>query len=49
MVKFRINWALPNSLNAANEHSDWYKLESLCYEYVCLFLGFTIKVYATII
>ena len=25
-VKPIINWALPNSLNAYNRHSDWHKL-----------------------
>ena len=27
IVKFRINWALSNSLNTYNRHSDWHKLE----------------------
>ena len=27
IVKFRINWALSNSLNAYDRHSDWHKLE----------------------
>ena len=27
IVKFRINWAVLNSLNAYDRHSDWHKLE----------------------
>ena len=27
IVKFRINWALSNSLNTYNRHSDWHKLK----------------------
>ena len=27
IVKFRINWALSNSLNTYNRYSDWHKLE----------------------
>ena len=27
ILKFRINWALLNSLNTYNRHSDWHKLE----------------------
>ena len=27
IVKPIINWALPNSLNAYDRHSDWHKLE----------------------
>ncbi len=33
IVKPIINWALSNSLNPYNRHSDWHKLGSLCYTY----------------
>ena len=42
IVRFRINWALPNSLNAYDRHSDWHKLEVYAYKDVHLFMGFTI-------
>ena len=29
IVKFRINWALSNSLNTYNRHSDWHKLNEV--------------------
>ncbi len=37
IVKFRINWALSNSLNTYNRHSDWHKLE-VCATNVSIYL-----------